>query len=42
MHISTVHIEQMVTDKTKIAIANTYEAACDLSIGVFTFDLGPL
>ena len=32
---------QTVTNWTKIAIANTYEVACDISIGIFIFDLDP-
>ena len=35
-------ISQMVTDSTNIATANTFEVACGLSTGIFTFDLGPL
>ena len=33
------NISQTVTDRTSIAIASTYERACSLSIGIFTFDL---
>ena len=40
MHISTVNISQMVTDRASIAIANT-EVAYGLSSGILTFDLGP-
>ena len=39
MESSYVIISQTVTDRTNIASANTYKVTCDLSIGIFTFDL---
>ena len=33
---------QVVTDRANLAIANTYDVSCGLSIGIFTVDLGPL
>ena len=42
MHIFTADISQTVTDKTNGAsIANIYEVAYGLSIGIFAFDLEP-
>ena len=41
MLISIVNFSQMVTDRANIAIANKYKVAYGLSIGIFTFDLGP-
>ena len=42
MHILTVNILQTVSaDMANIAIANKYKAAYSISIGMFTFDLGP-
>ena len=41
MHISIANFSQMVTDRANIAFANKYKVAYDLSIGMFTFDLGP-
>ena len=42
MYISIVNISQTVTDTTNIAIANEYKVVYGLSIGTFTFDLGPI
>ena len=39
MHISIMNISKMVTDRANIAIANMYEVAYGLSIGISTFDL---
>ena len=33
-------ILQTVTDSTNIAMANMLKVACDLSVGIFTFDHG--
>ena len=41
MHISIANFSQLLTDKANIAIINKYEVSYDLSIGIFTFDLGP-
>ena len=38
---SYVIISQMVSDRTHIAIANTYEGACSFLTGILTFDFGP-
>ena len=38
----TENILQIITDRANIAITNKYKVACGLSIGIFTFDLGPL
>ena len=40
MHILTVNIAHTMTDRIKIAIANTYKCACVLSIASFTSNLG--
>ena len=42
MQILILDILLTMTDRTNIAIANTYEVAYWLSIGVFTFDLDSL
>ena len=34
MHMLTVNVSQKATDRANIAIANTYEVACGLSIQV--------
>ena len=41
MHILNGRILQMVTDKGNVAIANKYEVAYGLSVGIFIFDVGP-
>ena len=41
MQILAVNISKTVTDRTNIAIVNTYEVAFWLSIDVVTFDLDP-
>ena len=40
MHISTVNIFKVVTDKTRITIVIRYEVACALPIGMYGFDAG--
>ena len=39
-NISTVNIAPMVTYGISIATTNKYEVTCDLSVGIFTHDLG--
>ena len=39
--ILNVTTSQTATDRTSIVIANTQEVAYRLSIGIFTFNLGP-
>ena len=41
MQMLAVNISKTVTDRTNIAIVNTYEVAFWLSIDVVTFDLYP-
>ena len=41
MHMLTASISQMVTDREKIAIANKFEVAHGLAIGMLTYDIGP-
>ena len=38
MQFVTVNISETTTDRTNLAIANSYEMACELSIGIYTFD----
>ena len=42
IHIPTANILQMATYWATVTIANKYKVAYSLSIGIFTFDLGPI
>ena len=39
MHISTVNLLKLVKESENITIAVKLEVMCDLSIGIFKFDL---
>ena len=41
MHDLIANFSQLVIDGENIAIVNKYKVANSLSIGIFTFDLGP-